>query len=90
MSTAYNGPPLLRFKVLLCEILAGDKDAARSSLRTFRFPTDGAAWYFAHAAMQASDGDKKGARKLADTAREIHGDTTSLFVETLRDSKLMP
>jgi len=85
-----HGPlPLVRFKRLLCDILSDDPVSAEITLRTFRFPADAPAWYFAHAAMALSQGDRAEAKALMDTATRIHGkDSTSVFVETITDSEL--
>ncbi len=85
-----HGPlPLIRFKRMLCEILSNDTVSAEITLRTFRFPADAPAWYFAYAAMALFHGDRSEAKALMDTATRIHGkDGTALFVETITDSEL--
>jgi len=83
----YGDLPLLRFKILLCDLLAGNDTAAAQAARLFRFPADAPAWYFAHAALAAKAGDTREARKLMDVATEIHGkDGTALFTETIETS----
>ncbi len=90
MQNLYGPLPLIRFKRLLSEILAEDPVAAEITLRTFRFPADAPAWYFAHAAMALSTGDRSEANSLMDTAIRIHGDDgTALFVETISESTLV-
>jgi tetratricopeptide (TPR) repeat protein len=79
--------PLLRFKILLCDLLAGNNTAATQAARAFRFPIDAPAWYFVHAVLAANAGDTREARKLMDVATEIHGkDGTALFTETIETS----
>lgn len=90
MQNIYGAVPLLRFKLLLCEILSGQEIDAGITLRTFRYPSDAPAWYFAHAAMAASTGDRRGAKQLVRTAERIHGmDATALFRDTLSEADLI-
>ena len=70
---------LLQFKVVLCDIQAGDEESARRVLRGMRFPGDSPAWYYANAAMENNQGNKDQARRLVRTAREIFGEKTELF-----------
>lgn len=73
---------LLQFKVVLCDIQAGDEDSARRVLRAMRFPGDSPAWYYASAAIENNQGNHAQARRLVRTAREIFGEKTSLFDES--------
>jgi tetratricopeptide (TPR) repeat protein len=82
--------PLLKFKLYLCLLLAGNETSADFALRNIRFPLDGPAWYFAQAASQASQGEKSKARDLAVTGRKLHPDEAASYAESLADAKLLP
>jgi len=89
LRTKYGDMPLLRFKILLCDAISGNNESAQTAARTFRFPTDAPAWYFAYAALAASAGNSAEARRLMDVATEIHGkDATSLFSESIETHML--
>lgn len=89
MQNIHGSTPLLRFKRLLCEVLLDDNVASEITLRTFRYPGDAPAWYFAQAVMALHKGERNKARQLMDTATRIHGtNATTLYVETINDSKL--
>jgi predicted Zn-dependent protease len=75
---------LLQFKLVLCDIQAGDDDRARRVLRAIRYPGDSPAWYYAQAAWENKQGNPKKARKLVSTAREIFGEKTALFDESFQ------
>jgi predicted Zn-dependent protease len=70
---------LLQFKVVMCDIQAGDENSARRVLRGMRFPGDSPAWYYANAALENKLGNTAQARRLVRTAREIFGEKTELF-----------
>ncbi len=90
MQNTFGAIPLLRFKLLLCEILSGQELEAGITLRTFRYPADAPAWYYAHAAMAASKGDQRSAKQLVRTVERIHGmDATALFRDTLSEVDLL-
>ncbi len=80
--------PLLKFKLFLSYLLAGNDLRANTTLRDIRFPLDGPAWYFAQAAEKLQSGDTAAGRKLAKTGRIIHDDS-SPYVESLQDAGLM-
>lgn len=87
LRTAYGDMPLIRFKLLLCEIFEGDETAAEIRARSFRFPIDTPAWYFAHAALAKHEGNSRDAQRLIDVATEIHGhEATTLFSESIESS----
>lgn len=90
MQRVHGDVPLLRYKILLCDLLVGEDRNAESAARAFRYPAETPAWYFAQAAVAAHSGDRSTARQLIDTATRIHGEQeTAVFRETLRDSGIL-
>jgi len=89
MSRIHGLGPLLRFKILLAELLTEQRPAAEVTARGFRYPADGPAWYFAHAALAANEGDKQAARRLRKTAKALHGPATRLFDESLTTTGIL-
>jgi predicted Zn-dependent protease len=81
---------LLQFKVVLCDIQAGDDESARRVMRAMRYPGDSPAWYYAEAAWEIKQGNPKKARRLLATAREIFGEKTELFDESFETIGLKP
>lgn len=88
LSYRFGSPPVLKFKMFLSYLLAGYPDSAKQVLREIRFPTDGPAWYYAHAAMAASDGNRGEARRLMRAANAIHGGDAAFFKQAIEDSGL--
>lgn len=85
-----SGPnPLLKFKLFLSYLLAGNDLRADTALRDIRFPLDGPAWYFAQAAEQFQSGDIDAGQRLTQTARTIHKDDATSYVESLEDAGLL-
>ncbi len=86
-----TGPkPLLKFKLYLSLLLAGEESSAGFALRNIRFPLDGPAWYFAQAADQAKLGDADRARDLAAAGRKLHPDDSISYADSLEDAQLLP
>jgi len=76
---------LLQFKIFLCQLQLGDKEAAGKTLSKMRYPGDSPAWYYAQAAWEISAGDKGKAKKYITAARSIFPGKTELFDETFID-----
>lgn len=85
----FGATPLLKFKLVISYLLAGYPEQARTVLRDIRFPADGPGWYFAHAAMSASEGGRAKAKRLSHTATVIHGEEARLYEQALIDSGLL-
>jgi predicted Zn-dependent protease len=89
LETQFGPQPLLKYKIFLCKLLAGDTDDAAAELRGLRYPEDGAAWYFAHIADQLAAGQRSEAKRLLAAAKAIHGDETITYLESLQESGLL-
>ncbi len=89
MAQQSGSNPLLKFKLFLSYLLAGNKLRADTALRDIRFPLDGPAWYFARAAEQLQAGDTAAGRRLAKAGRKIHTDDAASYVESLEDAGLL-
>lgn len=76
---------LLMFKVFLCQLQLGDKDAAEKTMKAIKCPGDTPAWYYAQAAWESKNGDNKKAREYLTGAKYIFGKKTALFDETFDD-----
>lgn len=76
---------LLQFKIFLCELQLGDKDAATAILKTIKYPSDTPAWYYAQAAWESKNGNNKKALEYVIGAKNIFGLKTALFDETFED-----
>ncbi len=85
-----GGNSLLKFKLYLSYLLAGEGSSADYALRNIRFPLDGPAWYFSRAALEASRGEKEKARDLAKSGTKLHADQANSYVESLEESGLLP
>lgn len=80
---------LLQFKVFLCDLLAGDREAAEKRLSKIRHPGETPAWYYAQSAWSFKEGKPKEGREYIRSARFIFGgDKTSLFDETFEDIEI--
>jgi tetratricopeptide (TPR) repeat protein len=89
LETQFGPQPLIKYKIFLCKLLAGDTDDAETALRRMRYPEDGAAWYFAHVADRLKAGQRGEAKRLLSAAEAIHGDETATYLETLQESGLL-
>jgi tetratricopeptide (TPR) repeat protein len=76
---------LLQFKVFLCELQLGNKDAAAKTMKGIKYPGDTPAWYYAKAAWESKNGNKKKALEYLTGAKYIFGAKTALFDETFED-----
>ena len=76
---------LLQFKIFLCELQLGDKDAATKTMKNIKYPGDTPAWYYAHAAWESKNGNKNKALEYLTGAKYIFGPKTALFDETFED-----
>lgn len=89
LETQFGILPLLKYKIFLCKLLAGDADDAADELRRMRYPEDGAAWYFAFIADRLKAGQRGEAKRLLTAAKAIHGDETATYLESLQESGLL-
>ena len=69
------GNEILQFKTALCLLL----------LARMKFPGNGPAWHYAHAASQSMEVNRREARGLLATAQGIFPGKTSLYDETFQD-----
>lgn len=76
---------LLQFKIFLCDLQLGDKDAAAALLKTIKYPGDTPAWYYGQAAWESKNGNNKKAVEYLTGAHYIFGPKTALFDETFED-----
>jgi len=89
LKSHFGDLPVLKYKIFLCDLLGGREEDAREALRDLRYPSDGAAWYFAHIADDLKVGNRAEAKKLLAAAEAIHGDETFTYRETLEDIGLL-
>lgn len=90
LKSRFGDLPLLKYELYLCYALQGQKELATDALLALRYPEDGAAWYFAHAADQLQAGKKKEARQLIAAAEAIHAGDTGNYRDSLHESGLLP
>ncbi|MCX6969595.1 MAG: tetratricopeptide repeat protein [Verrucomicrobia bacterium] len=76
---------LLQFKIFLCQLQLGNKDAAVKSLKNIKYPGDTPAWYYGQAAWESKNGNNKKALEYVTGAQYIFGPKTALFDETFQD-----
>ena len=76
---------LVQFKTALCLMLVNRSQDAEKLLVGMRFPGNGPAWYYAHAAFQLKDGDVHKAQRLLASAQVIFPGKTSLYDETFEN-----
>ncbi len=76
---------LLQFKVFLCELQLGDKEAATKTLKSIKYPGETPAWYYAQAAWESKNGNNAKAIEYVKGAKYIFGPKTALFDETFED-----
>ncbi len=76
---------LLQFKTALCLILVDRGQDAERLLVRMKFPGNGPAWYYAHAAFRLKEGDVRKAQKLLASAQVIFPGKTSLYDETFEN-----
>lgn len=76
---------LLQFKIFLCELQLGNKEAAAKALKGIKYPGDTPAWYYGQAAWESKNGNNKKALEYVTGAQYIFGPKTALFDETFQD-----
>ena len=79
------GNEILQFKTALCLLLMRREDEAEKLLARMKFPGNGPAWHYAHAASQSMEVNRREARGLLATAQGIFPGKTSLYDETFQD-----
>ena len=76
----------LRFAMLLTYLGAGDKAGGQEALERITFPTETPAYYYAQAAWQFANGNKREAEKWIRTAADIFdARTTAWFARPLHE-----
>jgi len=82
---------LLRFKIVLTYLQEENREAAKAELERFRFPSDSAAYYFAWAAWEFSQGkSKEGNDWIASGERVFGRERTDFVYQSLADLKWVP
>jgi len=76
---------LLQFKVVLCLLKTGQKEEAEKLVSRMRYPGEGPAWYYSHAALLNEAGDKRKASEYIASAKQFFPDKISLYSETFSD-----
>lgn len=79
------GNELLQFKVVLCLLKTGQVDDAKKVVSRMRYPGEGPAWYYANAALQSQEGNKRKSLEYQASAKTFFPDKTSLYTETFED-----
>lgn len=85
MQEADSRNELLQFKIFLCHLQLGDKEAAAKALKGIKYPGDTPAWYYGQAAWESKNGNNKKALEYITGAQYIFGPKTALFDETFQD-----
>lgn len=79
------GNELLQFKVVLSLLMTGQEEDARKLASRMKFPGEGPAWYYAHAAVEHKEGHKAKASEYLSGAKTFFPDNISLYNETFED-----
>lgn len=79
------GNELLQFKVILSLVLTEQVEDARKLAARMKFPGDGPAWYYAHAAVERKEGHNAKAAEYLAGARTFFPGSISLYNETFED-----
>lgn len=80
---------LVRFKMLVCQLLLGNEGEARKIAATLIPAGSTPAWYYAQAALARKSDDKSAAEKFLRTARDIYSPSAcKLFDETIESIML--
>ena len=80
---------LLRLKVIACELLVGDENAAQRTSAALIPAGQTPAWYYAQALFAQKKGDTSQAKKFVTTAKSIYGeDNCKLFDESITPANL--
>jgi tetratricopeptide (TPR) repeat protein len=85
MLRAAPGNELLQFKVVLSLIMTDQVEDARKLASRMKFPGDGPAWYYAHAAVERKEGHNSKASEYLRGAKTFFPDGISLYNETFED-----
>lgn len=80
---------LIKFKLYIAYHLAGRDDLAEQFLESMRYPIDGPAWYYSHAAEDLLNDEPKKARRLMKAARAIHPDEAGQYDRALQKIGLL-
>jgi len=86
----FPGNELIDFKIVLLHLKLDDLDRANRVANRMRFPGETPAWYFSKAAIDQATEKKRDARKYVSTAKQLYGESTQLFEESLEEAGLMP
>lgn len=82
---------LLRFKIVLTYLQEENREAAKAELERFRFPSDTAAYYYAWAAWEFSQGNiQQGNDWIASGERVFGRERTDFVYQSLADLKWVP
>lgn len=76
---------LLQFKVVLSLLMTDQIDDARKLTSRMKFPGDGPAWYYAHAAIKLKEKHKGKASEYLTSAKMFFPNQISLYNETFED-----
>jgi tetratricopeptide (TPR) repeat protein len=79
------GNELLQFKVVLSLIMTDQVEDARKLAKRMKFPGEGPAWYYAHAAIELKEDNKSKASEYLAGARNFFPNQISLYDETFED-----
>ncbi len=79
------GNELLQFKVVLSLIMTEQTEDARKLASRMKFPGEGPAWYYAHAAVERKEGKTAKASDYLKGAKTFFPDSISLYNETFED-----
>lgn len=86
----YPENELLEYKIFLAFLLMDRPEDADKWLGRIKYPGETPAWYYAQAAKEVSEGNKKKAHELLDGARYIFKGQTQLYDQSLKDVGLYP
>jgi len=86
----YPENELLEYKIFLSFLLLERPEDADKWLGRIKYPGETPAWYYASAAKQVAEGNKKKASELLNGARYIFKDQTRLYDQSLKDVGLFP
>jgi hypothetical protein len=79
---------LVRFKILLCQLLLGQDEEAQKTARSLVPAGSTPAWYYAQAMLARKAGDEASARKHLDAAKAIYeSEGCKLFDESIAPVK---
>jgi tetratricopeptide (TPR) repeat protein len=79
------GNELLQFKVVLSLIMTDQMEDARKLASRMKFPGEGPAWYYAHAAIEQKGKNRSKASEYLAGAKNFFPNQLSLYNETFED-----